>query len=532
MDFTASQLFGIKTKGPLLITAGAGAGKTKVMEQRVKYQVEQNMTPSEIFAVTFTRDGAKELKERIDIEAVNTSTIHSLALRILREMNLKPQIIESTKQIEWAKAINFENPTDVLNEISYELTTGLGTSEVKKRAGEYMTWLNSQNKVDMDGIIVIAAQHVTAWLANDPISSMIIDEFQDTDPKQWTLLKTLILESGADACLVGDEAQSIYGFKGAMPDIFENAIQDIQAQYFQMSESFRCLPHILDAANDALTGIQFCDTRRIISMRENNEQATVQYHTHQNNNGQLEAIIATVKAKIDAGIKPKDISILARVRDNITVPALILRAAGLPVNAEAWRNPFQSKIRRCVLGLIRTRAGSISVQAMTSQAAKLGIMMDVNAVQKMLKIEEYKYFKTFALALFPKFAKKSALYALEVAEEACDGNWQELEKRCLSMTETLKSDPDGVILTTIHKAKGREWDNVLIISADDEHFPHPNNHSVEEEKRLLYVAMTRAKNDLQLFSPKPAITNFLPQPTAPIEKEEGIVKSLWKVMFG
>jgi len=278
------------TKGPVLVLAGPGSGKTKVVTSRIAYLLKQGVSPREILAITFTKKAAEEMRTRVSQilggtpNGINISTFHALGFRILREnaqlAGLEPGfgiISDKARRDIASDTVNqlgdSAKPSEVLQEISAAKSRGLSVQEYSQQDHgdsdrqafmvdayqRYETELREQNAVDLDDLILRPLRDVLQ--SNDSVASgyrrrfsyIMVDEYQDTNGPQFEMTK-LIVPSKRNLCVVGDDDQSIYGFRGANVEHILNFADDFPGtRLIKLETNYRSTGHIVGLANDVIS---------------------------------------------------------------------------------------------------------------------------------------------------------------------------------------------------------------------------------------------------------------------------------------
>lgn len=578
--------------GPLLIIAGAGAGKTKTLTTKIAYLIEEeNVNPHNILAITFTNKAAKEMKDRLYMlvgdlsKKLQVSTFHSFGLKLLREnydtlgYDKNFVIMDSDDSLTVVKKIikdmgydpKIYNPRAIRNKISScknEMTSPeayekYAVSDYEKVVQQvytkYETKLQRNNSVDFDDLLLLP---IELFKKNPDILEkyqdlyqyLLIDEYQDTNEAQYILTKLLCAKNRKITC-VGDDSQSIYSFRGAnYKNIlnFENDYKD--AKTILLEENYRSTSTILDAANQVIKNNKMRKDKNLWTARGVGDK--IKYYRAYNEKDEAQYVIRKVKELINRGVEYQDIVVLYRtnaqsrvIEDEFLKENLPYRVVGslyfyarkeIKDLIAYLRLIHNSKDNISLLRAINTPKRGIGLKTIENLQEKAdlegtsiydaitsGKEMDFkNTIEKLKAISE----DLTLTELIDKVLDASGLRAdlesektleaevrLENLEEfkSITKSFEEreglisledflLEISLISDVEEYKDDPNRVSLMTVHSVKGLEYNHVFVVGMEEGIFPHMNslmeNSELEEERRLCYVAITRAKDDLHLVN--------------------------------
>lgn len=515
--------------GPVVIFAGAGTGKTRTITHRIAHVVESRVAdPSAILAVTFTTRAAGELRGRLSslgVDGAQVRTFHSAAYRQLRffypqvfnspmpelvvskakfvglavescgiAMN-KDTVRDLASEIEWAK-VNLLSP-DTYRTAGKGRTVGDGITadEVARVYESYLSIMDDSNVMDYEDVLLTT----TAMLANYPeVAAAIhkqyrhftVDEFQDVSPAQFELLKQW-LGGRQDVCVVGDPAQTIYSFSGATNKYlreFSNHFTD--AQYFELTHSYRSTPQIIETANKILAK-DFSGAVKLKAQRPAGPKVTVRTY----NNDELEArtVASQIATLVSNGTSPRDIAVLYRTNSQSEILEAELASAHVPVTLRGAERFFERpEVKLAILNLRAAaqgnteRAISASVRDTLGSAGWKVRPPDTGRAAR----ETWESLNTLVgLADDFEAERPGTVLADFIAA---------LDKR--NELEHVPS-ANAVTLASIHAAKGLEWEAVFVVGLSDGLLPityAKTPEQIAEERRLLYVAVTRAKSHLHL----------------------------------
>lgn len=578
--------------GPLLIIAGAGAGKTKTLTTKIAYLIEESITtPYNILAITFTNKAAKEMKDRLGIligdlaKKVQVSTFHSFGLKLLKEnYNLLGYdrnfvIMDSDDSLTVVKKIikdlgydsKIYNPKAIRNKISscknemisakaYERFAVSDYEQVVHKVYEkYEQKLRQNNSVDFDDLLLLPIQLFrenpdTLKKYQDLYQYILIDEYQDTNQAQYILTK-MISEKNRRITCVGDDSQSIYSFRGANYKNILNFEKDYpDAKIILLEQNYRSTSTILDAANQVIKNNTQRKDKKLWTDRGVGEK--IKYYRAYNERDEAQYVIRKIKELINKGVEYKDIAILYRTNAQSRVVEEEMLKENLPyrvIGSFYFYSRKEIKDLIAYLRLIHNFKDNISllrvintpkrgiglktIENLTTKADLEGIsiyeainsgkelefkktieklkeiskdltltelidkVLDASGLKKELeseqtleaevRLENLEEFKSITKS----FEEKEGLISLEDFL---------LEISLISDVEEYKDDPNRISLMTVHSVKGLEFDHVFVIGMEEGLFPHMNslmeNIALEEERRLCYVAITRAKDDLHLVN--------------------------------
>lgn len=584
----------IKTDGPLLVLAGAGSGKTKVLTTRLAYLVQElNVNPYNILAITFTNKAAKEMKERIInmlgimSNSIQISTFHSFGKTILREnydkVGLKSNftILDSDDTLTIIKKImkdlniNSETlkPKYVKNQISGAKNELLSPMEYERFANTdyeqnvatiyriYQERLQINNSVDFDDLLMLP---IILFKKNPDILQryqerfkyILIDEYQDTNMAQYNLVK-MIGAKYKNVCVVGDNDQSIYSFRGANYQNILNFEKDYtNSETIMLEENYRSTKNILKVANEIINKNN--NRKDKVLWTKNDEGTKPKYYRATNEKDEASYVIKEIEKLIDAGTPKSEIAVLYRTNaQSRTIEESLLRE-NIPykvIGSFYFYNRKEIKDLICYLKIIHNSyddssllrvinvpkrgIGEKTIQNLTVKANsehkclydaidsgkemlfkkqienikersencsltdlinlilnETGLRQEImseKTIESEIRLENLEEFKSIT----KNFEEKYGIISLD---EFLD------EISLVADIEEHKEDTDVVTLMTVHSAKGLEFDNVFLIGMEEGIFPHFNSlmdiNQIEEERRLCYVAITRAKQNLWLINAK------------------------------
>lgn len=578
-----------ETEGAVLVLAGAGSGKTKVLTTRVAYLInEKGVNPRNILAITFTNKAATEMKERISKMVENSnkiqiSTYHSLGLLFIREncekLNYQSNftILDSEDTLTLIKKIMKEkgiddkafNPRAIRNAISSAKNELIDAKSYEKYAltefekKVYEVYLNYEkrlklgNSLDFDDLLMLP---IILFKNNPDILSkyqdrfeyILIDEYQDTNYAQYMLSK-LLSAKYKNIFVVGDIDQSIYAFRGANYKNILNFEKDYpNNKTILLEENYRSTKCILNVANDIIKNNKQRKEKNLWT--QNNDGEKITYHKAENEKDEANYVKNEIQKLIDNGVEKSNIAVLYRTNAQSRIIEEELLHHNIPykvVGSFYFYNRKEIKDLISYLKLIYNPHDDISLLRIINTPKRgIGLKTIENLTLKAISENKSIYeaidsgkelqFKNIIEKIKQKQEELSLTELIDyILNET--GLKQELENEktieaeirlenlnefktvarnfedkygIISLDEFLDSislvsdieehkDNKGVItLMTIHSAKGLEFDYVFLMGMEETLFPHRNSlldsEQIEEERRLCYVAVTRAKKKLYL----------------------------------
>ncbi len=589
-----NQLEAVKTtEGPLLVLAGAGSGKTKVLTTRVAYLIEElGIDPKSILAITFTNKAAKEMKDRVikmlgDVGyKIQISTFHSFGLTIIKE-NYKLlgyeknfTILDSEDSLTLIKKIlkdmdkdpKIFNPKMIRNKISgYKNDLMEPDDLVKFSTSElddliisvyrkYKDKLAINNSVDFDDLLILPIilfkqnPNVLKYY-QDTFKYVLIDEYQDTNEAQYTLTK-MISAKYKNICVVGDNDQSIYSFRGSNYKNILNFEKDYKnAKVIMLERNYRSTKQILDVANCIIKNNTLRKDKNLWTKEESGSK--VRYHRASNEKDEASFVTSEIKTLMKDN-PLSEIAVLYRTNAQSRNMEEALLKENIPYKVIGSMYFYKRKEIKDLLSYLnviynssddisllrvinvpKRGIGDKTIENLTIKANKnhtslydaidsgkelefKNIIEDIKSKQDNMSLTELvDYILTVTGIRFELESDESidSEIRLENLEEfkSITKAFEE-EKGVVSLEEFLmeislvsdveehKNNNDVVTLMTIHSAKGLEFDNVFIIGLEEGLFPHMNSmddfDGIEEERRLCYVAVTRARKRLYLVNAK------------------------------
>ena len=518
--------------GPVCVVAGAGTGKTRAITHRIAYGVASGVyTPTEVLAVTFTARAAGEMRGRLrtlGADGVQARTFHSAALRQARYFwpqvyggdlpevtaSKLPLLAEATRrcrvstdrtlmrdlasEIEWAKVSNVR-PADY-PVLSAQAGRGFDTIDRATTAHVFAAYeevKRERGRIDMEDILLCTAallsedERVAAQVRRQ-YRHLVVDEYQDVNPLQATLLEQW-LGGREDICVVGDPLQTIYSFAGASPTHLNDFTRRYRgATRIELVRNYRSTPQIIEAANT----VSAKGRRDGVTLRSQQEAGpAVTYTGYSDEVAEAESVAAQVLRLRDAGTALREIAVLFRINAQSEAFEEALAARDLPFVVRGVERFFDRPEVRQAVTLLRGQArggdpGSGDLVADTKDVlTSMGYSEQPPSGAGALRDRWESWHAVVSMAADLAAADPGADLSVLVAD---------LERRAQSSHAPIA---EGVTLATLHTAKGLEWDVVFCIGVHEGTMPivyADTPAAVEEERRLLYVGVTRARQQLHV----------------------------------
>ena len=515
-------------RGPVLVIAGAGTGKTRTITHRIAHALDNGVAePSRTLALTFTARAAAELRLRLatlGFPGVQAHTFHSSAWRQLqffwneaiggkpfRILSQKSELIASAlstvgrsksglsirdiaTEIEWAKGqeIAPEDYVRVAQERARVSPHGLTFNEIADIYRTYDGLKHEQGQLDFEDILlllvgILEEQNSIIERVRSQYRYFTVDEYQDVSPLQERLLN-LWLGNRKEICVVGDPDQSIFSFAGSSNQYLLGFTKKYrEAQVFRLDRNYRSTSQIVNVANKVMD-------RELLSVRGKGD-ANVRLTSYSNEVAESEKIVTRITELIKSGVDSRDIAVLFRRNDQLQDFAQTLLAAGIPVNILGYnqgQRPFfyDGKIKEAIR-LIRGAA-----IANESSLAGIDLVGQVIAILSATGWHPDRATGDDARLRLVEFVA-------ELQERLPAATLRDLINE-FDERERSNVEPEvfGVVLTSIHSAKGLEWSHVFIPRLREGILPisyaMASDELMAEERRLFYVAVTRAKDSLSL----------------------------------
>lgn len=604
------------TEGPLLILAGAGSGKTRVLTHRIAYLIEERgVNPWNILAITFTNKAAGEMRERVDrlvgfgAESIWVSTFHSTCVRILRRyidrigFDTNFTIYDSDDQKSLMRDVCRVLDVDTkkykermfLSAISaakdemitpdeYELNAAgdFGKQKIAQVYREYERQLHANNALDFDDLLLKTVQLFQTQL--DVLESyqerflyIMVDEYQDTNTVQFKFV-SLLAAKYQNLCVVGDDDQSIYKFRGANIRNILNFEQEFQnARVIKLEQNYRSTQNILNAANAVIQNNRGRKDKTLWT--DNGDGEKVHLRQFDTAYDEAEFVADDIRKNIENGGTYQDYAILYRTNAQSRMFEEKFVACNIPykivggVNFYARReikdllcylktidNGRDDLAVRRIINVPKRGIGLTTITRIQESAAAreigfyealLGLDLIPGVARAASKLDSFvaliEYFKRRSdevsiTDLMNEIIEKTGYIENLEAEDKEDAqarieNIEELvskiaayEEQCaaeqvkpslsqfleevalVADIDSLEENPDYVVLMTLHSAKGLEFPHVYLVGMEDGLFPSymtitsDNDEDLEEERRLCYVGITRAEQELTMTCARKRMT--------------------------
>jgi DNA helicase-2/ATP-dependent DNA helicase PcrA len=515
----------LATRGPVCVIAGAGTGKTRAITHRIAYAAAiGTMDPAKVLALTFTAKAAGEMRARLrtlGVPTVAARTIHSAALKqllffwpsvfggrtpdlmttktgFLTEAINRAGLSDSLRatnrelmrdiasEIEWAK-VSQVGPTDYVNEVSKRMQKPrLLPEQMVQVYTAYESIKKQELAIDFEDVLLLCAamleqEREVRERVQDQYRYFTIDEYQDISPIQQRLINAW-LGTRKDICVVGDPAQTIYSFAGATPVFLNSFTQRFpDAEVIRLSTGYRSTPEITFAANALLRHGTM--GQELVAFNDHGSKPIVTGYSDESS--EIRGVMAEINALLADGTQPQEIAILARTNAQLKGAEKAMLAQNIPYQVRNTERFFDRREVRDFLKQVR--------QASVIPAEGQGWIDELRSLAQPYLTGE---------------AIDGIAALLHLARELDDddnfspktlrGYLREVEDR---VQQNNPPTMPVVTLATLHAAKGLEWERVFLIGASDGQLPLTNSNgdsAIEEERRLFYVGITRAKADLHI----------------------------------
>ncbi len=597
----------LHTEGPLLILAGAGSGKTRVLTHRIAYLIEEKgVNPWNILAITFTNKAAGEMRERVDrivgfgSESIWVSTFHSTCVRILRRYidrlgygtnftiydgdDQKTLMKDVCKQLQIDTKIYKERnllaaissaKDEMIMPNEYELNAAgdYNKQKIAKVYREYEKQLHANNALDFDDLLVKTVQLLQTQpdvleYYQERFRYIMVDEYQDTNTVQFKLI-SMLAKKYRNLCVVGDDDQSIYKFRGAnIKNIlnFEDVFEDTRV--IKLEQNYRSTETILNAANGVIRNNY--GRKEKVLWTENGEGDKIAFQQFENGYQEADYVVNDIRSHVREGVRSyKDHAILYRTNAQSRIFEERFVAANIPYKIVGGVNFYARKEIKDLLAYLKTIDNGLDDLAVRRiiNVPKRGIgLTTINRVQEnaadrsvgfyealrtadmipgigkgATKIDSFvaliEHFKQSAKTMLVSELMQEILDYTGYVEELKEEGGEEAEERIENIDEllskiatyeesredeaptlsgfleevalvadidSLDESSDYVVLMTLHSAKGLEFPEVYLVGMEDGLFPSymtvtsDDPEEVEEERRLCYVGITRAMENLTL----------------------------------
>jgi DNA helicase-2/ATP-dependent DNA helicase PcrA len=518
----------LATRGPVCVIAGAGTGKTRAITHRIAYAAAiGTMDPHKVLALTFTGRAAGEMRTRLrslGVPAVAARTIHAAALKQLtffwpqvfggrtpdllttksgflteaiKRAQLQGELSITSRdllrdiatEIEWAK-VSQVAPSDYLSEsLKRTVKPRINPEQLAKVYTAYESVKHQERAIDFEDVLLLTTAMIeqereVRERVQDQYRFFTVDEYQDISPLQQRLINAW-LGSRQELCVVGDPAQTIYSFAGATPVFLNSFTQRFsEAEVVRLTTGYRSTPEIIFTANSILR--KGAMGSELVAINDHGSKPTITAYNDEV--GEIAGIVRDIKQLISEGTPAQEIAVLARTNNQLNGLEKAMNTANLPYQVRNTERFFERKEVRDFLKQVRTAS--------------------VIPTEGVSWLDELR---TLAQPFLTGGAIDGIAALLHLAREL-DGDSGFTPKNLRAYLREVEdrvqqNNPPTMPVTTLatlHAAKGLEWERVFLIGVSDGILPLENNSttgdqaSIDEERRLFYVGITRAKSDLRL----------------------------------
>jgi DNA helicase-2/ATP-dependent DNA helicase PcrA len=550
----------LATRGPVCVVAGAGTGKTRAIAHRIAFGVQTGVVnPGHVLAVTFTTRAAGELRGRLrqlggagggGLDRVVARTFHAAALRQLvhfwpaavggrpptvldtkigliteaaRALRVRvsgPELRDLATEIEWSKAIQVRPDDYAEAAAKHGRTPPLQPELTGRLFAGYEQLRRDRHLVDFESVLeltaaILAEHRLAAAQVRDRYRYFVVDEYQDVNPLQKLLLDAWLGDRD-DVCVVGDPRQTIYSFTGATSAYLTGfAAEYPDATVVRLVRSYRSTPEVIACAN-RLTGAGAGAAGGPALVAQCGSGPPAEFLEHADETAEAAVIAARAQALIAAGTPPHQIAVLVRVNAQTERFERALAEVGVPCQVRGTERFFDRAEVRQATGLLRVAARS-AVAAAADAVPGAGAGGAGTAVAAPGAVAEIRdVLSGLGLTREPPAGRGAArdrwesLAALaQLAEDFCaavHGATLADVVAELAHRAAIEHAPqvEGVTVASLHAAKGLEWDVVFLPGLTEGNMPiihAETDDAVAEERRLLYVGITRAKRQVLLSWP-------------------------------
>ena len=519
----------LASRGPVCVIAGAGTGKTRAITHRIAYAASIGvMDPQKVLALTFTARAAGEMRMRLrtlGVPTVAARTIHSAALKQL--LYFWPQVFggrapdllttktgfitqaitradlqgtisitsrdlmrDVASEIEWAKSSQVV-PEDYVNESSKRTQKPrINPEQIAQVYSAYMSLMKQERAMDFEDVLLLTAamleeEREVRERVQDQYRYFTIDEYQDISPLQQRVINAW-LGSRQEICVVGDPAQTIYSFAGATPVFLNTFTQRFpDAEVIRLTSGYRSTPEITLMANTVLRSAAM--GQELVAQNDHGAKPTVA--AYKDESAEIAGVVKDIGTLLSEGAPAQEVAILARTNNQLNSIEKAIAAAGLPYQVRNNERFFDRTDVREFLKGVRTASvipteGVYWLDELRTLAQPFLTGAAIDGIAGLLHLAR-------ELDADDSFAPKTLRAYLREVEDRVQQN----------------NPPTMPVLTlaTLHAAKGLEWERVFLIGVSESILPFDsgntgpeNQNAIDEERRLFYVGITRAKKDLRM----------------------------------
>ncbi len=588
----------LATDGPVLVSAGAGSGKTRLLTYRIAYLItDKHVAPNKILAITFTNKAANEMKERIsrvapDGDMVMVSTFHSFCARMLRTYSsfltdykenftifsdtdcarIMKDIFKQLNIDDESTKSNFKHNISVIKNDNMSIDEfcniyryDRSIRDFERFYNMYQQELKKNNAMDFDDLLInfyhlISTNQEVLDSIQNRYTYFSVDEFQDTNKIQYEIIK-LLASKTKNILIVGDEDQSIYGWRGANIDNIFNFTHDfLGTRIFKLEQNYRSTKKIIERANMIIKNNQNRLAKKLYT--ENDDGTDVFYYQAMNEADEADFVVRQIVRSHEMGTPYNEMAILMRLNSlsrsfeekllNYNIPHIMYNGFKFFERAEiknvlayltAIANPDDDVSFNRIINFPKRGIGDTSIEKLLEIAARnrthlKDVVMNYeseilpNSLKSKLKdlkailsdleskvgemnvydfftymLERTEILKSFDLENEQDYERYLNINSLNNSVKEYTDHNPEASIIDYLQSVTLYSamdsdDGKGVVIATVHGAKGLEFDDVYVVGCEEKIFPisRDDKDDLEEERRLMYVAITRAKKNLVLTS--------------------------------
>ena len=511
----------LAVRGPVCVIAGAGTGKTRAITHRIAYASAIGvMNPQKVLALTFTARAAGEMRTRLralGVPSVAARTIHSAALKQLlyfwpgvfgvRTPNLlttktgfiteaidragltgalastsRELLRDIASEIEWAK-VSMIAPSDYIEEAKGRSERNrISSGQIAQVFDAYQTLMKQEHTIDFEDVLLLTTamleqEREVRERVHDQYRYFTVDEYQDISPLQQRLINAW-LGNRQEICVVGDPAQTIYSFAGATP-VFLNSFTKRfpEAQVIRLTTGYRSTPEIISTANSILRSGEM--GQEIVALNAHGERPVVT--EYKDEASEVAGVISEIKKLTSQGIPASDIAVLARTNSQLSSLAKACIAEGIAYQLRDNERFFDRSDVRDFLKGVR--------QASVIPAEGVYWLDELRALSQPFITSAITDGVTALLHLARELDADSSF-----SPKSLRAYLRELEDRAEQNNPPVMP---VTTLATLHAAKGLEWEQVFLIGVNEGTLP-THDAVADEERRLFYVGVTRAKRHLAL----------------------------------
>jgi DNA helicase-2/ATP-dependent DNA helicase PcrA len=526
-------------KSPVVVTASAGSGKTRCLVAKIQYLLDNGTSPGSVCAITFTNKAANEMKERLkphhSIKDMQISTIHSMCIRIMKEfpqftpLKVPFSIYDDNDQLSIIKTIMksramLEDPYEMLSAISKAKADQKEKELIDKEKivyDKYQEILTKNNACDFDDILVYANQCLKQDVCRNHFINkwphILTDEVQDTSRLQFEIIMAMFDPARTETLyLIGDISQSIYGWRGAYPDNIQDFIKKYNPSVKFLTYNYRSCSEVIAHAN---TYQQF--GKPMVAKTATTGKVSVSVFGSQEDEANK---IADALLKMG---NYENTAVLYRMNTRSLLFERAFAMKRIPYKVVGDIPFYKRKISKDLMGFLKASANPRDIESLLrivnvpkrgfGEAKQEKLLTDgwtylhemsnempsiksfielLNAIRNMSPVDamnEVLFQTNYRNGLIKESDTNMVDALLNIAS-----GFSSIDEMVLASTFLEEDTGNGVKLMTAHASKGLEFDRVFVVGVEDGVWPHARSENIEEEERLYYVAVTRAKKYLNI----------------------------------